>query len=218
MASVVKWNGSNWIQPTQTQPNDEVWALTTFHGQVVAGGLFTSPGSHVSIFDGTAWQPLGLGLNGSVYALCTFDPDGPGPSPELLIAGGTFTVAGDQAASCVAAWDGQSWSALGAGTTGKVRALTVWNNQLVVAGDFFSAGGLVSPGMAFWGCPQPPPCYPNCDASTIAPILNVNDFQCFLNLFANGNGEANCDGSAVPPILNVNDFQCFINRFAAGCS
>ena len=32
----------------------------------------------------------------------------------------------------------------------------------------------------------PPPCYANCDASTIAPVLNVNDFSCFLNRYAAG--------------------------------
>jgi hypothetical protein len=60
-------------------------------------------------------------------------------------------------------------------------------------------------------------CYANCDASTVPPTLNVNDFQCFLNAFAAGAASANCDGSSIAPILNVNDFQCFINRFAAGC-
>jgi hypothetical protein len=61
------------------------------------------------------------------------------------------------------------------------------------------------------------PCYANCDGSTIAPILNVNDFTCFLNKFAAGDPAANCDGSTIPPILNVNDFTCFINLYAAGC-
>lgn len=60
-------------------------------------------------------------------------------------------------------------------------------------------------------------CYANCDGSTAPPVLNVNDFQCFLNRFAGGNPGANCDGSTQPPILNVNDFACFLNRFAAGC-
>ena len=32
----------------------------------------------------------------------------------------------------------------------------------------------------------PPACYANCDGSTIAPILNVNDFSCFLNVYAAG--------------------------------
>ncbi|MBL9030488.1 MAG: hypothetical protein JNM80_02100 [Phycisphaerae bacterium] len=62
------------------------------------------------------------------------------------------------------------------------------------------------------------PCYANCDASTVPPILNVNDFTCFNNLFAAGSTLANCDNSTTPPVLNVNDFTCFLNRFAAGCT
>ncbi len=60
-------------------------------------------------------------------------------------------------------------------------------------------------------------CYPNCDASTVVPILNVNDFICFLNKFAASDTYANCDDSTTPPVLNVLDFTCFLNKFAAGC-
>jgi hypothetical protein len=63
----------------------------------------------------------------------------------------------------------------------------------------------------------PAPCYANCDSSTVAPILNVGDFTCFLQRFAAGESYANCDQSTVPPILNVGDFTCFLQRFAAGC-
>jgi hypothetical protein len=63
----------------------------------------------------------------------------------------------------------------------------------------------------------PSPCYANCDYSTSTPILNANDFQCFLNQFAAGDSRANCDNSTAPPILNANDFQCFLIKFAAGC-
>ncbi len=70
--------------------------------------------------------------------------------------------------------------------------------------------------LAFLG--DPISCYPNCDASTAPPILNVNDFACFLNRFAAGDTRANCDGSTAPPALNVLDFSCFLNAFAAGCS
>jgi len=62
-----------------------------------------------------------------------------------------------------------------------------------------------------------PQCYANCDQSTTAPVLNVNDFMCFLNMYAAGDPNANCDGSTIPPILNVNDFQCFLTKYAAGC-
>jgi len=60
-------------------------------------------------------------------------------------------------------------------------------------------------------------CYSNCDGSSASPILNVNDFTCFLNAFAAGSPQANCDGSTLAPILNVNDFLCFLNSYSAGC-
>jgi hypothetical protein len=59
--------------------------------------------------------------------------------------------------------------------------------------------------------------YANCDSSTAAPILNVLDFNCFLNSFASGAAYANCDHSTQAPVLNVLDFNCFLNQFAAGC-
>lgn len=60
-------------------------------------------------------------------------------------------------------------------------------------------------------------CYANCDGSTAPPILNVNDFACFMNRFAANDPLANCDHSTTPPTLNVNDFICFTSQFAAGC-
>lgn len=60
-------------------------------------------------------------------------------------------------------------------------------------------------------------CPANCDNSTTPPVLNVADFQCFLNKFAAGSLAANCDNSTSPPALNVADFVCFLNEFAAGC-
>ena len=60
-------------------------------------------------------------------------------------------------------------------------------------------------------------CYANCDHSTVTPVLNVNDFQCFMNAYAAGESYANCDQSTIPPVLNVNDFNCFLNKYGAGC-
>ena len=216
--SVIKWVDPQWVavgDDPDNRPNNEVWSLALFRGRLVACGPFASPAGQVALFDGTAWSSLGTGINGSVNALCVFDPDGPGPLAELLIAGGAFTIAGGQPAASIAAWDGAHWFPLGSGTSGTIRTMTVWNNQLAVAGDFFSIGGVISPRLAFWGCPQP--CYPNCDASTTPPALNVNDFTCFLNAFAAASPYANCDNSTLSPTLNVIDFLCFLNGFAAGC-
>jgi hypothetical protein len=60
-------------------------------------------------------------------------------------------------------------------------------------------------------------CYANCDASTQTPILNVQDFTCFLQRYAAGESYANCDNSTQAPTLNVQDFTCFLQRYAAGC-
>lgn len=60
-------------------------------------------------------------------------------------------------------------------------------------------------------------CYANCDGSTTAPVLNVNDFLCFMTHFAVGDTLANCDGNTLPPFLDVNDFVCFQTQFVAGC-
>jgi carboxypeptidase A4 len=65
--------------------------------------------------------------------------------------------------------------------------------------------------------PAPPACYANCDSSTAVPVLNVADFSCFLQSYANGDAYANCDASTAPPVLNVADFSCFLTRYAAGC-
>jgi probable HAF family extracellular repeat protein len=87
-----------------------------------------------------------------------------------------------------------------------------------------SADGRAIAGYAtFQGGPQEPYlvilpglCYPNCDGSTTAPVLNVLDFNCFLNAFSAGASYANCDGSTQTPVLNVLDFNCFLNAFSAG--
>jgi hypothetical protein len=76
------------------------------------------------------------------------------------------------------------------------------------------------------GACTPAACPANCDGSTAAPILNVDDFTCFINRFAIAQGlpygqqvthYANCDQSTTAPVLNVDDFTCFINRYAMGC-
>jgi hypothetical protein len=216
----VRWSGSEWIPVGNNSPSN-CFALGSWNGQLVVTG-----NTGASIFNGASWQSLGLGGAGRV--MTTFDVDGPGPSPEMLIVGGLFQSAGGQPASRIAAWDGTNWHALGAGLNDRVDALAVFQNQLYVGGWFSHAGGHLSPHLARWGCPQTPPpvCYANCDGSTVAPVLNIDDFVCFINEFGTGislphaqqaEHYANCDGSTVAPVLNVDDFMCFINRFAAGC-
>jgi hypothetical protein len=68
-----------------------------------------------------------------------------------------------------------------------------------------------------WLARIPAFCYANCDISVTPPVLNVADFACFLQRYANGDPYANCDESTTMPVLNVADFACFLQHFAAGC-
>src|SRR5947207_7671449 len=72
----------------------------------------------------------------NVYSLATWDPDGAGPQPPLLIVGGSFDHAGGLAANNIAAYNGTSWQALATGMTNGVNsalvyALAVYNVELI---------------------------------------------------------------------------------------
>jgi len=122
---------------------------------------------------------------------------------------------------------GQTMGVYLVGTTGGIRSS--FSNVLSAYGnaDLSVAGG-VGEGGPFTGEPvsyytftgrvyYQLGCYANCDGSTVAPVLNVADFACFLQKFAGGNLYANCDGSTTAPVLNIADFACFLQKFAAGC-
>jgi hypothetical protein len=111
--------------------------------------------------------------------------------------------------------------------TNALRWGTMYNfwftaNTAPAAGSANAIFGLFKPGTPesitlSLPVPSAGACYPNCDDSTITPILNVADFSCFLGKFASGDPYANCDGSTLEPVLNVADFACFLQAFAAGC-
>src|ERR1043166_7054771 len=102
-------------------------------------------------FNWTTGPTQGMpGTSNPVSALVTWDPDGAGPQPPLLVAGGDSGVAGTQFANYVAAWDGSSWQALGFGVGGSVLALTVYNGELIAGGRFTTASGLSANHVAIW--------------------------------------------------------------------
>jgi hypothetical protein len=102
------------------------------------------------------------------------------------------------------------------GTTYTTFSITVPANGTIA---FHSGllGGNIQSGMNGFQLLKLADCTTNCDGSSVLPVLNANDFQCFLNAFAAGQSYANCDGSTTPPVLTGNDFQCFLDKFAAGC-
>src|SRR5262249_17139077 len=75
-----------------------VQALAVYNGELIAAGDFTSIGgiaaNSIARWNGSVWQPLGLGLGGSnpfAFALAVYN--------GALVAGGRFSSAGGVAVS-----------------------------------------------------------------------------------------------------------------------
>ncbi len=116
-------------------------------GNVYVGGAFTVAGGvtagHVAMWDGSKWNVLGSGVNGTVNAIAV--------SGSNVYVGGSFTTAGGSSANYVAKWNGSAWSALGSGTGAAVNALAVdGSGNIYVGGTFTTAGGSGANYIAMW--------------------------------------------------------------------
>lgn len=116
--------------------NLPVHALATFSvggsEALYVGGMFTTaggmPASRIARWDGHAWSPLGLGISAPagvpVVRALWADQDGQLGEPALYVGGG-FPLAGGVSVNGVARWNGEAWSAVGAGPLFDVYDLIV---------------------------------------------------------------------------------------------
>jgi hypothetical protein len=152
-ANIARWNGTAWT-PVGSGMNSGVSALAVLpNGDLVAGGDFTLAGgviaSRVARWDGSSWSALGSGVNSTVQAMTTL------PNGNIVI-GGQFWMVGNPNERAIALWDGSTWSSLGGGMNNtnhptNVRAITQMpNGDLIVAGEFGTAGGVPVSNMARW--------------------------------------------------------------------
>jgi hypothetical protein len=146
-ARIARWDGSQW-QPLGSGLGGIVHALAVYNGDLYAGGQFLTAGgvavNGIARWDGAAWHDVGGGVQAANYefawvrALLVYN--------GVLVAGGSFVGAGGYPYSSVATWNGTQWGGLGTGIwntsfTAEVRALAVWNGDLVAGGNFLHAGG-----------------------------------------------------------------------------
>lgn len=131
---------------------------------ILAAPSLSSPAQCANVWVagyGVPWVPGYVppgGPDGWVNALHVFDPDGFGPAPVRLVAGGSFQSAGGVTASCLAALDlgTGAWAPLGGGVTNvglsdRVAALaTLPNGDLVAGGRFVACGGVPAVNIARW--------------------------------------------------------------------
>ena len=157
---IAAWDGHTW-SPLGEGVSAPVQALAVYDDgsgpKLYAGGSFSWAGDllvrGLAAWDGKSWSTLEQGMGGAlprVSALAVFD-DGGG---SKLYAGGSFSSAGGATASNVAAWDGQSWTALGQGVSSQVYALEVFDDgggaKLYAGGAFISAGNQAANRIAAW--------------------------------------------------------------------
>jgi len=100
-----KLNGSTW-EETGASPNHGVTSMAVYNNKLYIGGRFTALGviantGHVGRYDGASWEAVGTGIAGDntvyVNTLMPYGAD--------IVAGGTFTTAGGNAANRVARWN-----------------------------------------------------------------------------------------------------------------
>lgn len=143
---VARFDGQQWHAMGSGFDNGEVQAFIIHQDALYAGGTFRGSGGQevkfVARWDGRQWQPLpgldtasgpGSFVTG-VHAMIDFG--------GRLIVGGEFNRVHGQPANSLAHWNGQQWELImpelhDAPPT--VWALTVYQNQLVAAGEFDSA-------------------------------------------------------------------------------
>jgi len=136
--------------------NSWVNALAVVGNEVYVGGTFTQAGgvsaNRVARFNTqtNTWSSLGTGSSNGVSG--GLDPyvSALAVVGNEVFVGGAFTSAGVVIANRVARFNTQTntWSALGTGSSNGVNdvvnALAVSGNEVVVGGDFTSAGGVIA--------------------------------------------------------------------------
>ena len=172
-SGIAKWNGTTWstVGTGLTGYFHTGYALRVGNdgsgSALYVGGSFTTAGGVVSPciakWANGSWSAAGAGVSypggpyPEVYALGFYD-DGTGPA---VYVGGRFTKAGGISAIGLARWAGGSWSTLQGGVNGaseNVKSLAVFDgdgagpnpSQLYAGGEFTSAGGITSSGIARW--------------------------------------------------------------------
>jgi len=129
-----------WDAVLNVQIQENVHALATRNGKVIAAGNFTGSdpywGDRVDIAGIVEADPtsedfthLGVGIVGSVEALLVAD--------DQLFVGGLITQAGGQSAHNLAiwSWETQTWTPISGSTVGHIRTLAKAGNRLYVGGD-----------------------------------------------------------------------------------
>lgn len=188
---VVSFDGSNW-QPEFGQFDRDATAIIEYDGEVIIGTRVPRlVRSQPLIFrwDGNSWEELGGGLPGTdVFDFAIYD--------GKLIASGVFDST-EFFPGGLAAWDGKSWARLGDALISPT-ALTIFDGNLIVGGNFDAVAGVAAEGVARWD---------GANWSALGDGFDINPFQAGVLAFTEFNGDLVAGGeletSGGTPISNI---------------
>lgn len=161
--NLARWNGASWEGVGGGLPGAYSNTLTSFQGDLIAGGYFDSAGgvagtAKLARWDGNEWHSMNaqseIFLN-SVWDLHVWD-DGNGE--KLYVAGNYGDLGGAGGPSHLATWDGSSYAPVGATIGGAVPLIVLDvhsadlgdGSKLYATGRFLSIGGVAANNIAVW--------------------------------------------------------------------
>jgi len=122
------------------------YALVIYNDELYVAGNFEMAGdvnaTNIAKWNGTEWSAVGNLEGGSVRELAVYK--------QKLYAGGFFTSANGISTNYIASYDGGNWTALGSAnelefrSTGAVRRMAVFNDDLYISGNFSAGSGEIS--------------------------------------------------------------------------
>ncbi len=160
IGAIDRWNGSTWtalppwLGPTGTSTRVDAVA-TLANGDLVASIASSVPSGFtygIGRWTGSAWAIFAT-MNYAAWSMAVL------PNGDLVAAGGFTTMQGNQA-NRIARWNGTTWSPLATGLDdnqptplsgwGPRSVIATANGDVITAGVFLTAGGLLTNRIARW--------------------------------------------------------------------
>jgi hypothetical protein len=179
---IARWDGTSWLAMGSGMSGAVQDLVVTPSGDLLAGGPFLTAGgvpvNMVARWNGSSWsspvEPLSGTFNAQVFAVAVL-------RSGAFVLGGEFTRTSAITLNRIGRSSGASWSPMGsgvnAGLDGSVNDLvTRPNGEVLVFGNFLTAGNIVSRGFAIWspGCNE---CRGDLDQSS---AVDDADFSIFV--------------------------------------
>jgi len=145
--NIAKWNGSSWSSVGGGISN-QVWSLEVYNDELYASGYIdtagTVPVKNIARWNGVKLDSVGSGLVGPATSLKTY-------KNELYSTSSSGT-----SFNYIARWNGTNWSNLAGGLSGGSSVtnfgygLEIYNNDLIVCGQFNKADTVSAFNIAKW--------------------------------------------------------------------